>query len=550
LSDLAGEYPVIRRRRRGNGRDGQKTHACISGSTVDAAGDIKLLAQSNAIINSFTVGGSFSAVYGKSSALSLSGAGSGSYNTVKTETLAYIDRNSVVTTTNSGDVLKTRDISEIVSDAGGFAVSLAIATKQAAAPGKALSIGAAVSDNDVRKVVKSYVEDSTVTADGRLDIDATSTDPNQSPPADRLLSRGDQKRIDSFAIGGAVAVGKGQKGLSGSGAGAGGRAKAIAKSPVSAYAANSAQLSAGNDVTIKAISNYDATTDSYGISGGLGAIGGTRSVSEADGSVSAYLDGTISTARDVFILVDAHHDADADAEAIAGGLAAAGAGSESLATASPTLRATADGSITATRDVVIRTLSKGNADANSKGIAGGDVSLTTRSYQDGTSDAFSVGAGYGVGVGVTLSDATFGGSINTKFDAVLQSANSLSLTTDAELDADSFGEANGGGLGASGQGTQVDTVISTATITATQRNVTLETRSSNIADVTINNRGGALVSVQTSTPAANSQGSTTASLLGIVTDASGGVGAVGVTVTSERHRTCRKPTSRPARAAP
>ena len=104
------------------------------------------------------------------------------------------------------------------------------------------------------------------------------------------------------------------------GAGAGGDADATITTGVEAYAGSGATLSAGQDILIKAASDYDATADVYGIAVGMARCRGSVTTANANGAVTSRMDGSVTKGRDVTIEANADSTADAEAFALAGGI--------------------------------------------------------------------------------------------------------------------------------------------------------------------------------------------------------------------------------------
>ena len=163
-------------------------------------------------------------------------------------------------------------------------------------------MGVSLSDNTIDNTVTACVRNAVVTAGGNISITSGSTGV-----------------IDALTVATSVAVSIG-------GAGAGGDADATITSKVEAYAGGNARFDAGQDIAITATSNYQPTADSYGVAGGLVAVGASLAKASANGSIKAHMDGSVSNARNLTVEAEADHDAKANAFALAGGLLATGAG--------------------------------------------------------------------------------------------------------------------------------------------------------------------------------------------------------------------------------
>ena len=212
--------------------------ALIEDATVDSGGEVELTATSTSTIYSLTIGGSVSVATGEKAGFALAGAGAGSGNkTQNTVTAAIKNVNSVTTVTAAGGVsLTATDSSQIMADAGGFAIAVGYGGKDG---GAALSVGFSIVDNDIENTTEAYVHDSTVTAGSSVELLAEST-----------------AAIEGWSIAGSVAAGVSNlnSGLAGAGAGAGTYNKV--KNKIEAYVTGGSDVTAtAGDVAITARDN-------------------------------------------------------------------------------------------------------------------------------------------------------------------------------------------------------------------------------------------------------------------------------------------------------
>ena len=323
--------------------------ACINNSVVSAVdnatdsptGDVTLQAQSTSTITALSVAASLSVAVAPAG-LSFSGAGADSTNTMASQIIACIDNNSSVTATGKVDLSAT-DLPTTTADVGSGTLSVGVA---------GASVGVSLSDNTINNTVKAYVNQGSVTADGPISITSRSTGV-----------------IDALTVATSVAISIG-------GAGAGGDARATITSSVEAYAGGGATLAAGQDVEIKATSDYHATADSYGISGGFIAIGASLATARANGTVKAHADGRVERAQYVRVRAEATNTATANTFALAGGVAG-GEASVASAKVAPSVEAYAgdNADIKSTSDVDILAMSAADANADALGVLAAGVAI-------------------------------------------------------------------------------------------------------------------------------------------------------------------------------
>jgi hypothetical protein len=169
--------------------------ASIDGATVNStSGNISVLADSAAEIDALAFAGALSVAQGQT-ALSLSGAGTGSYNTIANTVDASILNGADVDALGNISLSAT-DSSTITSDSGAVAVALAFGSKNAIAA----AIGISIANNDINNQIQATITGSGTTVDaatGGVDLTATST-----------------ATIDALTIAGALAAAAGSGGIS------------------------------------------------------------------------------------------------------------------------------------------------------------------------------------------------------------------------------------------------------------------------------------------------------------------------------------------------
>ena len=196
-------------------------HALIDESTVTSGGNVALTAASTPTIQALTIGGAVAVgSSNQKSGFAFSGAGAGSGNTIKNTIEAAIKNGSTVTTTGTGAVMLTAtDASSITADAGGVGIAVGASGK---GTGGAISIGVSIADNVIENKTEAYIEGSTVTAVGNVELAAVSA-----------------AKIDALTIAGAVGVGASATKGGYAGTGAGAASYNDVKNTVEAYIKNS-----------------------------------------------------------------------------------------------------------------------------------------------------------------------------------------------------------------------------------------------------------------------------------------------------------------------
>jgi hypothetical protein len=199
---------------------GNNLYALIDDSTVTSGGNVALLAASTPTIYALTIGGAVAVgSSNQKTGFAFSGAGAGSGNTIRNTIEAAIKNGSTVTTTGTGAVLLTAtDASTIVADAGGVGIAVGASSQ---GTGGSLSVGVSIADNLIENKAKAYIDGSTVTAAGNIELTAVSA-----------------AKIDALTIAGAVGVGASATKGGYAGAGAGAASYNDVKNTVEAYIKN------------------------------------------------------------------------------------------------------------------------------------------------------------------------------------------------------------------------------------------------------------------------------------------------------------------------
>ena len=161
------------------------TLAIVVGSTVGSAGAVSLSASNDETIDAYTVGVDAALSTGSAAGLQLSGAGSGSANTVNDRTKALIENSSTNATTtpsivtsgqpggsnpNGSDVdLTATENVTILAVAGSGVFSFA----NNSIGGVTAAVGVSAASNSITDTVEANINDSTVTAGGNVDLSAS-----------------------------------------------------------------------------------------------------------------------------------------------------------------------------------------------------------------------------------------------------------------------------------------------------------------------------------------------------------------------------------------
>jgi len=215
---------------------GNNTYALIDDSSVTSSGTVALTAASTLTIKALTIGGAVAVgSSNQKTGFAFSGAGAGSGNTIKNTIEAAIKNGSTVTTTGTGAVkLTATDASTIIADAGGVGIAVGASGQ---GTGAALSIGVSIADNLIENNTKAYIDGSTVTAAGNLELMAVSA-----------------AKIDALTIAGAVGVGASAQKGGFAAAGAGAASYNDVKNTVEAYIKNAESVeSTGGSLKLTAV---------------------------------------------------------------------------------------------------------------------------------------------------------------------------------------------------------------------------------------------------------------------------------------------------------
>ena len=219
----------------------------------------------------------------------------------------------------------------------------------------------------------------------------------------------------------------------------GAHSTATASPAVETYAAGT--LTAGSNITLRALSASRASADSAGTAGGLVGIGESEATATAGGSTKAHLDGTVASAANLTVEAIANDAARATSSAVAGGFVGDATGNTSDATANPSLRAYLgdNAAVTTAANVSISASETPEADAHTKGGAGGFVGISDATSTSTTSpdvrayvgSGVTVTAGGDISIEATIKPATGGGptyaieSVDTAADTLTVSNHGL-----------------------------------------------------------------------------------------------------------------------------
>ncbi len=156
-----------------NSDDAYLDDAVINSGTVDVS------SSSTAEIDVYAIGGAVAGARGAGTGntAAIAGAGSFTFNNIKSDVIATIRDNSSVTTTGTNSVTVTSlDHSTIQAFAGGFAIAAGFSGGDGSS-GAALAVGASVAENKIEDNtpgvgVEATIDDSTVSAGGNIDVEA------------------------------------------------------------------------------------------------------------------------------------------------------------------------------------------------------------------------------------------------------------------------------------------------------------------------------------------------------------------------------------------
>jgi len=426
--------------------------AYVSGVAVDlTAGNVSIDAIESAQIEAWTIGGAGAVVFAAGGAVSL--------NEINNTVDAYVGGGASIGASNNISV-SAADISIIESKAG------AIAGAGAAA------IGASVATNDIGNNISAYVDNaSLVSTSGTISIDASET-----------------ATIDTFTLGGAgaffFALG-------------GAVTTANVDNTISAYAANGAALTAGDDITIDAESTYDLDVGALGAAGAIVGVGAGVVNANLNSDTNAYITtgSTLSASDDVSIRADANVIRfDTDVYVGSGGVVginAAYAGIDSNNDANAYIASGA--TIVSADQIDVVAESSTNIDARVYGINGGVVAIgaSVANVNDtGSANAY-LGNGTVIDNGIgslainadvvsNISAQTWAASggvvsvsgsvalvnVDPTSTAYIGSGSQISLTGDLELSATATPKAEASAFGVNAGGVAVGVSAATANVNA------------------------------------------------------------------------------------
>ncbi|WP_165229868.1 hypothetical protein, partial [Aquisphaera insulae] len=460
--------------------------ANIDGSSVASDGAVSLSASSSETITAVTVGIG-GVLKGSSGGFSWAGAGSGSGNSIAQATEATITDCSgtssgglalEVSSGHQGAIsLTASDTSKITAGAG--VLSLAFPT---GASSNTIVVGASVAVNNIgtaddRDRVVAEIDNSKVTSDGALDLEATS-----------------KATIKSYTYTGSGSVGSGQTGetvgIAGAGAGSG---NFIYGDTLALIRGNSQVVTGhGGGVTLSAYDNAAITADAGAVTLGIAGVsdpegasitaGAAAAVNQITGTVEANIDRSAVTSAGAVSLTASTADRSDSSKAgqtiyavafgVAGSLTSAasstspaqftGAGSGSSNAIFTTVEATITGS---------QADSAATSHAIASVVAGGGVTLTALDHASITAGAGSLVLASGggsnstppaVGISVAInqigSETNHGATVAAIRDAAVYSAGGVALkatslsTIDAVTVAGAFARSSTGNSGGSNSG--------------------------------------------------------------------------------------------------
>ncbi len=312
-----------------NDVDGDVT-ALIDDSTVDAFGDITLHADEQANISALGVGVAASAARGTGATGAIAGAGSAAVNRVDNRARSAIT-GSIVDSSAGSVELEAHDGADVVGVAGTVALAVGL-NSGSSGPTVAVAVGVSVVLNEIGlragQSTEAVIDDSTVTADDDLSLDALS-----------------DASIYALAAGGsgAAAGSNGSTGVTGAFAGAGVGTSNTIKQTIAATIAGSTVEATQGTARLHATDSAQITADAGAVAVALalsasgtalsGSVGVAVALNTIEGAVSATLDDSTLTAAGVDIRAESKPDPAATSanqiEALALTISAAGAFSSS-----------------------------------------------------------------------------------------------------------------------------------------------------------------------------------------------------------------------------
>ena len=234
--------------------------AYIENSTVDSS-DININAKSDIEIETGAIG-----VAGSGG---VAASGSEAKNIVQNDIKAYILNSNDINSSGNITIL-AEDTSDIASIAGNAAFG-------------GVGIGISIANNDIQNDIEAYISNSTVDADGKIDIDAKST-----------------QEIEVWAVAGAASA---------SFSGAASTSDIDIENNVKAYIADNSDIKGIEGIDINSLNtteNIVAKTGGVGVSAGA-AFGGAKSTIDINNATLSYIDNSIadaSAAKDISIIAE------------------------------------------------------------------------------------------------------------------------------------------------------------------------------------------------------------------------------------------------------
>ncbi|MGB6295658.1 MAG: DUF4347 domain-containing protein [Rivularia sp. (in: cyanobacteria)] len=260
--------------------------------TLNSDSDININAVSTSTIETISAG----VQIGGGAKLGVAAGGSVSLNTIVSTVSSYIANNADVTATKRNINLKAEDKSNIRAVAGQAAVAL----------GKAAgAVGVAWADNDIKNQVKSYIDKSKVTtSSGSINVNAESTATIET------LSAGAQ------VAGGTVGIAAG-----------GSRTINTIANTISSYISNSAEVTANQNLDIKAKdeSTIRSIAGQVAIALGKGAagVGVAWATNEVNNQVNSYINQKSQVTTNIGS-ININANSNADIQTISAGIQVAG----------------------------------------------------------------------------------------------------------------------------------------------------------------------------------------------------------------------------------
>ncbi|BAS59688.1 hemagglutinin/hemolysin-like protein [Leptolyngbya boryana NIES-2135] len=462
--------------------------AYVDKSTLTASGNVAITAASTGTIDSFALGAA-AAVSTNASwlAMSLSGAGAGANNDIETTISAYVTNGSSITTSNSGTIsISATDDSDITADSGGY--SLALSYSSVSTSG---SVGVSIAENDIHNTIDAYVDKSTLTSAGAVNITAQST-----------------AEIDALSIGGSASSSSGYLGsLSLSGAGAG--TNNNIDNTISAQIKNSATVKTSNNaaVNLTATDNSTITSDAGGVSIAatlgdgssaslsIGAAVATNQIGQAQGHTIQALVDNATISADGIVTVTAKSTATIDGLAFSGSAAASGStggGTISLSGSGTGIENTIKAKIAAG----IQNGGKVTTDETATLTAIDDSEIIADAGAASLSIGGSTDASGAASVGVAIADNEISNTVKAYVDKGTVSAGDFNLTANSTATIENFGLAgaisvavsSGASVSAAGAGTGVTNTLGNTIQSYIQNSSTITTTadSNNGGDLNLN----------------------------------------------------------------